>query len=445
MWVRHGGGSPVALKDGGQAVSLPLFLTKLLVRSGVARWLPRVRRWTDGGGKFLRYYSDRILCAPHQAIQEAATFLEAAGPDAIDLSLGAPRFDLVPSTTTRLPADRRGWPPIVGLPELRAAVAEKLLADNQLAVNPADQVLITLGAAGAFSLIADTFLNPGDRVVVFDPCSPLYPLILRHRRVRPRWVDSWVEDGRLRFRAEHLKRALHGARLIVVNSPHNPTGGVLVPEDLELIAWWADRRDALLVSDEVFERFHYEENALSLGTLSRAANRTLTVGSVSKGYALASVRIGWLAGNRHLVRPCLLTAALQASVPPPVSQLIALTALRQDPDTFQPIWNDFESRRRYAYERLCGMGLKPGWPAGGYFLWIPVWKLGVDGRTFANRLAREKKVLLTPGKPFGPSGVGCVRLSYAVEDGRLREGLMRLAEFLRGRDAPAADIEKWAA
>jgi aspartate/methionine/tyrosine aminotransferase len=83
--------------------------------------------------------------------------------------------------------------------------------------------------------------------------------------------------------------------------------------------------------------------------------------------------------------------------------------------------------------------------AGGFFFWVSAWELGVDSRRFAERLAREKRVPVTPGKPFGPCGTGYVRISYAVEDGRLREGLMRLAEFLRGRDAPAADIEKWAA
>jgi aspartate/methionine/tyrosine aminotransferase len=233
--------------------------------------------------------------------------------------------------------------------------------------------------------------------------------------------------------------------MIVVNSPHNPTGGVLAPEDLEQIAWWADRRDVLIFSDEVFERYQYEEDAVSIATLPRADKRTLTIGSVSKGHALASARIGWLAGHRHLVRPCMLSSLLQASVPPALCQLVALAALRQDPEAFRPIWNEFESRRRYAYERLRGMSMKPVWPAGGFFLWVPVWELGMDGQTFTNRLAREKKVLVTAGKPFGPCGVGYIRISYAVEDGRLREGLMRIAEFLRGRDAPAADIEKWAA
>src|SRR5262249_16133685 len=232
--------------DGGRAMALSLFLTKLLIRSGVARWLPRVRRWTDGGGACLHYYSDRVLSAPHQALRDAAELLETGGPDAIDLAQGSPRFDLAPSTTTRLPTDRRGWPPPWGLPELRAAVAEKLLADNQITVDPADEVLITLGAAGALSLVADTFLNPGDRVVLFDPCSPIYPLAVGHRGGRLRWDETWAEDGRLRFRPEHLKKALHRARLIIVNSPHNPTGAVLTPDDLEQIAWWADRRDTLI-------------------------------------------------------------------------------------------------------------------------------------------------------------------------------------------------------
>jgi aspartate/methionine/tyrosine aminotransferase len=406
--------------------------------------LPGARRWTGGGEAFLHYYCYELLGAPHQAILDARVLLDTPGPDTIDLSQGAPRFDLAPSTTTKLPADRRGWPSPGGLPELRAAVAEKLLGDNQLAADPADEVLITLGAAGAFRLVVDTFLNPGDRVVLFDPCSPLYPLMLRHRRARPRWVTTWVDEGRLCFRPENVKGALRGARLIVINSPHNPTGAVLAPEDLEQIAKWAGRRDTLIFSDEVFERFQYEDAHTSIGTLDRAKRRTLTAGSVSKGHGLAAARVGWLAGHRHLVRPSLLTASLHAAVPPALCQLVALAALRQEPAAFQSIWNDFESRRRYAYERLRGMGLAPVWPAGAHFLWVPVWELGMDGQTFSRRLLQDKKVLVTPGKPFGPSGVGYIRISYAVEDGRLREGLTRLTEFLRGRESPAT-VEKSAA
>jgi aspartate/methionine/tyrosine aminotransferase len=412
-------------------VALPLFVKKLLIRTGIARWLPSVRRLTDGGADFLHYYSDRLLAAPHAELRDLAALLDAQGPDVIDLTAGSPRFDLMPSGGTKLPADRRGWPPSWGLSELRAAVAEKLLAGSGLAVSPADEVLVTHGAAGAFSTAIDTFINPGDRVVLFDPTSPLFPLALGSRRARLRWVPTWMEDGRVRFRLDHLDRALRGARLLVVTTPANPTGGALSAEDLEQIAWWADHRDVLIFNDEVYERFRYEGEAPSLGTLPRARNRTLTAGSVSKGHALASARVGWLAGCRHLLRPCGITAALQTPFVPTLCQQLALIALRQSGESFRGTLEEFDSRRHYVFERLRGMGLNPAWPAGAFFFWVPVWELGSSGRVFAERLLREQNVLLTPGNLFGPSGAGHVRLSYAVEDGRLREGLTRLAGFLR--------------
>jgi aspartate/methionine/tyrosine aminotransferase len=412
-------------------VALPLFLTKLLIRSGIARHLPAVRRLTDGGGDFLHYYSDRVLAAPHAELAEAAALLEVYGPDVIDLSLGAPRFDLVPSGSTKLPADRRGLPPPWGLPELRAAVAEKLLTERSLAVSPGDEVLITHGAAGAFSVALDTFVNPGDRVVLFDPTSPLYRLTLRQRRARVRWVPTRTEEGRLRFPLDVLDRTLRGTRLLVVNDPCNPTGGVFAAEDLEQVAWWADRHDVLLFSDEVFARYRYDGAGPSLGTLPRARRRTLTAGSLSKGHALAAARVGWLAGYRHLVRPCAVTAALQTPFVSTLCQQVALTALRQPEEAFAAIRAEFESRRHYGFERLQGLGLAPAWPSGGFFFWVPVWPLGLTGRAFAEQLLKEKRVLVTPGEQFGPSGAAYVRLSYAAEDGRLREGLSRLGEFLR--------------
>jgi aspartate/methionine/tyrosine aminotransferase len=412
-------------------VAVPLFLARLLIRTGIARHLPAVRRLTDGGGDFLHYYSDRVLAAPHAELREAAALLERYGPEVIDLALGAPRFDLVPSASTKLPADRRGWPPPWGLPELRGAVAETLLAERALAVSPADEVLITHGAAGAFAVALDTFVNPGDRVVLFEPTSPLYPLALRPRRARVRWVPARTEEGRIRFPLDLLDRALRGARLLVVNDPSNPTGGVFAPEDLEQIAWWADRHDVLLFSDEVFERYRYDGAGSSLGTLPRARRRTLTAGSLSKGHALAAARVGWLTGHRHLLRPCAVTAALHSPFVPTLCQQIALAALGQGDEAFGPIRAEFESRRHYGFERLQGMGLSPAWPGGGFFFWVPTWQLGMTGREFAEQLLRAKGVVVTPGEQFGPSGAAYVRLSYAAEDGRLREGLGRLGDFLR--------------
>jgi aspartate/methionine/tyrosine aminotransferase len=406
-------------------------LAKLLIRTGIARFLPAVRRLTDGAGPFLHYYNDRVLGAPFAELRDAAPFRELSGPDAIDLAAASPRFDLVPSATTKLPVDRRGLPPPWGLPELREAVAAKLQADQRLTRNPANEVFITAGATGAWQLAADTLVNRGDRVVLFDPTSPLFALTLRHRGARLRWISTWLEGGRTRFRLEPLVKALTGARLIVINAPTNPTGGVLAAEDLEQIAWWANRRDVLIYSDDVFERYRYEGEALSIGTLASTRDRTLTAGSLSQGYGLASARVGWLSGHRHLIRPCALSAFMHTPFVSTLCQQLAVTALRQGAEVFQPMRSEFESRRRYAYERLQAMGLKPAWPAGAYFLWIPVGDLGLTGREFAARMVQAKKVLVVPGDLFGPSGPTHIRLSYAVEDGRLREGLTRLADFVR--------------
>jgi aspartate/methionine/tyrosine aminotransferase len=412
-------------------MDFPLVVTKLLIRVGLGHLLPRARRGPDGGAEFLRYHSNRLLAAPVEEATRLAGDLRSHGPDVIDLAQGAPSFDLLPSSSRKLPADRRGWPPPCGLPELREAVAAKLAADSKLPVEPGS-VLIAAGALGAIHVVLDAFVNRGDRVVLLDPASPIYPLAVRTRRARVRWLPTWCDNGRTRFRLDHLARALSGARLLVLNSPGNPTGTVVAAEDLEQVAWWAERHDVLILSDEVFERYQYDGETASIGGLAKARGRTLTVGSVSKGHALAAARVGWVAGERHLMRACLLTAALRVPFVATLCQEQALAALAADPEEFAGVRQEFESRRRYTFDRLRAMELAPTWPAGAFFVWVPVWELGLDGRTFAEGLLREQRVAVTPGDLFGPSGMGHVRLSYAADDGRLQEGLHRLAEFVRG-------------
>src|SRR4051812_22901048 len=170
----------------------PFWLTKALVRSGIARWLPAVRRRLDGGAACLRYLSDRCLAAPLDGLADLAAYWPAAGdplrgcPDAIDLAGLAPRLELPPPART--PA-ARGYPPPGGLPELRSAVADHL-AGGRPAGGANDDVLIPAGATGAFAVALDTFVNPGDRVVLFGPTSPLFRVGLGHRRARVRWVPT---------------------------------------------------------------------------------------------------------------------------------------------------------------------------------------------------------------------------------------------------------------
>lgn len=407
----------------------PFLLKKLLVRSGIAQRLPVVRRLLDDSGLWLRHYSDRILAAPHAALADAAALLTPTDADAIDLASGSPAFDLVPSGSTKLPVSRRGFPPVGGLAELRAAVADRMRAEHGLCVDAGDEVLITPGATGALATVLDTFMDPGDRAILFDPASPLYSLALASRRARVQWLHTWVDQGRLRFHVSDLARMLRGARLLFLNSPSNPTGAAIAAEDLEQIAWWAERRDVLVVCDEAYDRFWYRDKIATMATYPGAAQRTLTIGSISKGYALSAARVGWLTGHRHLMRACGIGAATSPFVPT-LEQQIALTALRQSSEAFDPVLAEFDSRRRYACERLRAIGFPVSLPAGGFFYWLPVGALGMTGRQVAERLLATHGVRILPGDIFGPSGRAYVRLSYAGEDGRLQEGLARLSAFV---------------
>jgi aspartate/methionine/tyrosine aminotransferase len=419
-------------------VALPFWLTKLLVRTGIARFTPLARRLTDGGTAFLRYYSDRVLAAPIEELLDPAFVPDACGPDVIDLNPPAPRSESGVSLG-RFTADRRGNPPAHGLPELRDAIAGRYARLDGRAVNPETDVLVTHGATGALAAALDAFVNVGDRVVLFDPCSPLFALGAKSRRATVQWVPTWTEDGRCRYLAQAFEKAMRGAKVLVLSDPGNPTGGCLSDEDLDHVAWIAAAYDVLVFADESFSRFRYGSRGKAFGTLAGAEKRVLTAGSVTQEFGLGSLRVGWLAGPRHLVRACGLTQNLSAPFVPVVCQQAAARALAE-PEKEVPLLDHLRGKRDYAIERLRTMGLELDQPAGGLFAWVPVAGLGIDGRAFAERLFREERVQVGPGCAFGPSGTGHVRIGFAGDDGRLREGLARMAAFIDRLKNPAGAV-----
>jgi aspartate/methionine/tyrosine aminotransferase len=410
------------------------FWRVVLVRTGLARHVPAVRRVMGGGEDYLRFYSDRTLAVPLAELTDSALLPHVATPDSINLALSAPPCELSFGTGRGL-QDRRA-PDAWGDPELRAELAAQFQLDHGAEHDPADEVLITHGASGAFAAALDALANPGDRVVLFDPTSPIFPLGLRHRRAKVRWVRTWSDGGRLRFAMDALAGAMRGAKLLVLADPANPTGCVFAPEDLEQVAFWANKHDVLIYQDASFDRWRAEPARARLAALPYAEGRILTAGSFAKSHGLTAARVGWLCGYRHLVRPCAAAAILSAPFVPPLCQAVALQAMRTGEAAMAAARADFNVRRGYVRERLRALGLEPWEAAGGFFVWVPV-PGGESGREFAQRLLRETGVLVNPGSPFGPSGERFVRVSFATDEGRLREGLNRLAGFLSSEAAPA--------
>ncbi len=414
---------------------IPLLVKKLLVRSGIARHLPMTARLTDGGSEHVHYYSDKILAAPVAELRDPATFPEIGGVDVVNLNLGASQFDS-PLSTGRLSVDRHGKPSAWGLPALRETISGHYRRRDKRFFDPRDEVFITHGATGAYSAVLDAFVNPGNRVVLFDPCSPLFAVGAKSRRASISWVPTTTENGVLKYDADTLSVALRGAKLIVLADPTNPTGASFTPDAVEHLLWAASRSDVLIYQDESFRRFRYDGAKGTLNSRPASFCRTLSAGSITQTYGLGSARVGWLAGPRHLMKACALAANLSAPFVPTVCQQLALRELDAEDELFGPVLEEFRARRRYTADRLKTMGIAAESPASGYFFWLDVSPFKLDGRTFAERLMKEHRVLVGPGCVFGPSSANSVRLSFAIEDGRLREGLSRLATFvakLRGQ------------
>ena len=417
-------------------MALPFWLKRACVRTGIARFTPMAKRLTRGEPRFARYVSDRVLAAPLDALLNPATFPQSSGPDFVNLNLAAPEFDFQPPL--RHSRDTFSADPF-GVPELREAIGEFYRSGGR-PVDPAGQLLVTHGATGAFASVLDAFVNPGDRVVLFDPSPPLFHLGAESRRAKLRWVPTWNEDGRTRFLGAGLTKAMRGAKLIVLAQPAQPTGGRFSAEDLGEIAWLANRHDVLVCVDESCGRFQYAAAPPSVAVLPGMATRTITVDSMSIGHGLSSLRVGWLTGHRQLVRTAALCANLSAPGVSPICQRAAAIALKKDRAAFEPVLQQLRDRRQYAFERLKGMGLEPTWPAGGIAIWVSVAPLKIDGRTFAEKLLRDRRVLVGPGCAYGPSGTNCIRVSFAAEEGRLREGLSRIGRFVEGLKNPESNV-----
>jgi len=402
------------------------FLRKLLARTGLARLLPSVRRELNGGEDYLRYYSDRTLAVPIGQLTDPALLPDVHSPESINLALGTPPCE-VPVSSTRVLSDCRpasAWGDI----ELRSELATHLHLEHGAEYDPADEVLITHGATGAFAAAIDAFVNPGDPVVLFDPTAPIFPVGLSHRRARVRWVRTWGDAGRVRFPMDAFTKAMRGAKVLVLADPVNPTGCVFAPEDLEQIAFWARKHDVLIFQDVSFDRWRSEPAKARLAPLPNANGRILTCGSFARSHGLTAARVGWLAGYRHLVRPCAAAAFLSAPFVPALSQLAArksFPGVCPSPNETNPIC----PRRDYVRNRLLEMGLQPWEASAGFFLWVPT-PTGEAGFVYAQRLLTTMGVLVNPGHVFGPSGQRFIRISFATDEGRLREGLNRLAEFV---------------
>jgi aspartate aminotransferase len=365
-----------------------------------------------------------------------------AGEDAVSFGTGEPDFP-TPAVACEagVKAIRDGYTkytPSSGLPELRKAVAASLLRDSGVSYDPS-HVVVTSGAKQAVYESLAVLSDEGDEVLIPSPYWLSYPEMARAVGGRPVPVPCREEDG-WRIRAEAVAAAAGPrARVLVLNSPNNPTGAVWGRDDLAAVAEVCRERDLAVVSDEIYERMVYDgtSNPCFAGLSDDARSRTVTVGGASKTFAMTGWRIGWAAGPAEVMAALgNLQSHLTSNAAAP-SQKAALAALEAGPGETEAMLRAFDERRRLVVRLLNAVpGIRLAPPEGAFYVFVRVdafygKRPGLRGSVaFCEALLEEQKVACVPGSAFGEDRY--VRLSYATSTKDIEKGIGRFAKFVEG-------------
>ncbi len=361
-------------------------------------------------------------------ISAMAKKLNAAGLDVIDLGVGEPDFDTPKNICdAAINSIRRGdthYLPTSGIPELRAAIAEKFYNDNGIEVSP-DLVSVVPGAKMAIFAAFQALLDAGDECVLIGPSWVSYEPCVNFAGGRVRWAE--VDDE---FKPLNLADSITPkTKMILVNSPSNPTGAVFGREVLDEIRDIAIDHDLMVLSDEIYEKIIYGQEHISLGSFPGMAERTVTVNGFSKCYAMTGWRLGYLAGPEEVMKWVNRILSHSVSHATTFVQWAGVEALKGPQETIQAMVAEFQARRDLLVSGLREIGIRCSLPGGAFYVFPDVSEFG-GGDGFAERMLSEAMVAATPGSAFGPGGVGNVRISYAASQERLRQALERIAKML---------------
>ena len=369
------------------------------------------------------------------SIDSKAKAMKAEGIDVCGFGAGEPDSDtpehIKRAAIEALEAGFTKYTPNAGIPELRQAIADKLAADNGLDYR-AGQVVVSNGAKHAcYNAILAT-CQPGDEVIIPAPYWVSYPDMVRLVGAEPVIVPT-SERNAWKMRPEDFENAMTPrTKMLIMNSPGNPTGSVYTREELEAIVNVAAEEDIYVLSDEIYEKLVYDDaKHVSVGSLSKEAyDLTITINGFSKSYAMTGWRLGYLAAPEAVVRAVDSIQSHTSSNPSSFSQYGALAALKGDQQPLADMREEFEMRRNYMFDRISKISnVTAVKPQGAFYILVNISQLGLSSQNFADRLLSKANVAVVPGAAFGDDRT--VRFSYATSLDVIKKGLDRFQDFCR--------------
>lgn len=362
--------------------------------------------------------------------------LAAEMPDCISLGVGEPDFKtpwaVREAGIESLEMGRTRYTSNAGLKELRVEISRYLERRFGLRYDPMRQVLITVGGSEAIDMCIRTLVQPGDEVIIPEPCFVCYEPITTLSGGVPVPVRCRAEDE-FRLRADALAAAITPrTKLLIMPFPNNPTGAVMEQEDLEAIAEVLRGTDIMVLSDEIYAELNYGLRPhVSIASLPGMAERTVVVNGFSKSYAMTGWRLGYACGPEPVLQ--VMTKIHQSAImsAPTTSQYAAITALRDCDQEIDRMRDEYNMRRRLVVHSFNEMGLHCFEPRGAFYAFPCIQSTGMSSEEFCTRLLEAKHVAIIPGGAFGASGEGYARVSYAYSVEHLTEALKRIREFLQ--------------
>ena len=359
--------------------------------------------------------------------------------DCISLGVGEPDFKtpwaIRDAGARSLQRGRTWYTSNSGLKDLRAEICRYLERRFSLDYQP-EETLVTVGGSEAIDLCIRALVNPGDEVIIPEPCYVCYHPITTLTGGVPVSVPLKAEN-QFKLTADQLRAAITPrTKLLILPFPNNPTGTVMTREDLRALADVLQGTDIVVLSDEIYAELTYtDEPHFSIARFPDMKERTVVVNGFSKAYAMTGWRLGYACGPKPLIS--VMTKIHQSAImcAPTTSQYAAVIALKSCDEDIEEMKREYDLRRRFLVSHLNEMGLTCFEPRGAFYVFPSIARTGMPSEEFCTKLLFAKKVAVVPGTAFGDSGEGFVRISYSYSLDHLTQALSRIDEFLKEIDA----------
>ena len=379
------------------------------------------------------FISERASAIPPSGIRKFFDIAQTMD-DVISLGVGEPDFVtpwcICEAAIYSIEQGSTAYTSNKGTPQLRGAISHYLDTRFGTAYDPEEEIIVTCGVSEAADIAIRAVVDPGDEVLVAEPCYVSYIPCVTLAGGTPVPVPCRAEDEFQMAADAIAEKITPRTKILIANFPNNPTGGVMGESDWRAIADLLVDHDLLLISDEVYAELTYEGDHFSPARIPEIRDRTITLNGFSKAFAMTGWRIGYLCAPQGITAAALKIHQYVALCAPVMGQIAAYEALRIGEEEKDAMVREYRLRRNLFVDGLNKLGLSCHLPKGAFYAFPSVESTGMSDTEFAEALLREQHVAVVPGSVLGPSGAGHVRCAYAVSRDDLKEALSRMGAFL---------------